>query len=98
MSRTRNLAFRFLRELNSKDVQESFESLGELLEHLETKNDPDPKEIKIVDAAYQALEKIKHLEGLMKVYIGESDGITKGSKLQKLYDKNVYSGSNVMFD
>jgi hypothetical protein len=98
MSRTTNLAFRFLRELNSKDVQDTFESLGELLEYLETKNDPDPKEIKMVDAAYQALEKLKHLEGLMKVYIGESEGLTKGNKLQKLYDKNVYSGSNVMFD
>jgi hypothetical protein len=49
MSRTTNLAFRFLRELNSKDVQVTFESLGELLEYLETKNDPDPKEIKMVE-------------------------------------------------
>ena len=98
MSRTTNLAFRFLRELNSKDVQVTFESLGELLEYLETKNDPDPKEIKMVDAAYQALEKLKHLEGLMRMYVGEADGITEGNKLQKLYDKNISSGSNIMFD
>jgi hypothetical protein len=98
MSRTTKLAFRFLRELNSEDVQDTFQSLGVLLDHLETKNDPEPAEIQMVDTAYQALEKLKTLEGLIKNYIGESSSIAKGSKLQKLYDLNSSSGSDILFD
>jgi hypothetical protein len=40
----------------------------------------------MVDNAYQALEKLKTLEGLIKRHIGESN-ITEGNTLQKLYDK-----------
>jgi hypothetical protein len=83
MSRTTKLVFRFLRELDSKDVQDTFESLGVLLDHLETKNDPEPVEVQLVDTAYQTLEKLKTLEGLMKRYIGDSDQINKGNKLEK---------------
>lgn len=98
MSRTTKLAFRFLRELDSDDVQDTFESLGTLLEHLETKNDPDPVELQVVDTAYQALEKLKTLEGMLKNYIGESHGINKGNKLDKLYNENPTYGSQIMFD
>ena len=97
MSRTTTLAFKFLRELNSKDVQESFESLSFLLEHLETKNDPDPVEVQMVDTAYQALEKIKMLEGLIKRHVGESNIIAKGNKLDKLYNQAPISiGTSIL--
>ncbi len=86
MSRTTKLAFKFLRELNSSDVQDTFTSLGVLLEYLESKDDPDPFEVQMVDNAYQALEKLKTLEGLIKRHIGESN-IAEGNTLQKLYDK-----------
>ena len=86
MSRTTKLAFKFLMELNSSDVQDTFSSLGVLLEYLESKDDPDPSEMQMVDNAYQALEKLKTLEGLIKRHIGESE-ISKGNKLQNLYDK-----------
>lgn len=86
MSRTTTLAFKFLRELNSSDVQETFTSLGVLLEYLEGKDDPDPSEVQMVDNAYQALEKIKTLEGLIKRHIGASE-VAEGNTLQKLYDK-----------
>lgn len=99
MSRTTKLAFRFLRELNSEDVQETFESLSALLEYLETKDDPEPVEVQMVDTAYQALEKLKTLEGLLKRHIGESSSIAKGSKLAKLYDQAPTSvGSQTLFD
>ena len=69
MSRTTKLAFKFLRELNSSNVQDTFESLGTLLEYLERKNDPEPVEVQMVDTAYQALEKLKTLEGLINVIL-----------------------------
>jgi len=89
------LIFKFLRELNSREVKESFQSLGHLLEFLENKEDPDPIEMQIVDSAYQTLEKVKLLEGFLKKYVGESDEL-KGNKLQRLYDNNP--GSDVLFD
>jgi len=99
MSRTDKLVSKFLRELNSEDVQDTFSSLGVLLEHLETKNDPEPVDMQIVDTAYQLLEKLKFLEGTLKNYIRESDSILKGSKLQKLYNKAPKNtGSQVMFE
>lgn len=88
------LIFKFLRELNSREVKDSFQSLSYLLEFLENKADPDPIEMQIVDAAYQTLENLKLLEGFLKKYTGESDQL-KGSKLQRLYDD---SGSDVIFD
>jgi hypothetical protein len=79
-------------------VQEAFQSLDDLLDHLEEKDDPEPFEMHIVDSAYQALEKLKTLEGIMKNRITESNAL-KGSKLQKLYDKTPTSvGSQVLFD
>lgn len=99
MSRTTKLAFRFLRELHSNDVQDTFESLGVLLEHLEAKNDPEPGELHMVDTAYQLLEKLKSLEGLLKLHVSESHSIVKGNKLDKLYNERPTSvGSQIMFD
>ena len=97
MSRTTKLAFKFLRELNSKDVQESFETLAILLDYLETKDDPEPVEVQMVDTAYQALEKIKMLEGLIKRHVGESNNILKGNKLASLYNQAPTSiGSSIL--
>jgi len=97
MSRTTKLAFKFLMELNSSDVQDTFDSLGVLLDHLESKNDPDPVELQMVDTAYQALEKLKTLEGLLKRHVGESNSITKGNQLQNLYEQAPTSiGSSVL--
>ena len=98
MSSTDNLMLRFLREINSEMVQEAFQSLDVLLDHLEKKDDPEPFEMQIVDSAYQAVEKIKTLEGIMKQQIRESNAL-KGNKLQKLYDKAPTDvGSQVLFD
>lgn len=98
MSRTDKLMLNFLRELNSDEVQEAFQSLDGLLDHLEKKEDPESFEMHIVDSAYQALEKLKILEGILKQQIKESN-ILMGNRLQKLYDKTSQnSGSHVLFD
>jgi hypothetical protein len=90
------LILKVLRELNSSEVQESFQSLGYLLEFLENKEDPDPIEMQIVEASYQTIEKLRLLEGFLKKYVKESDKILKGSKLQKLYDDKL--DPNVLFN
>ncbi len=97
MSSTDKLMLNFLREINSNTVQEAFQSLDYLLDHLEKKDDPEPFEMHIVDSAYQALEKLKTLEGIMKNRLGDSDAL-EGNKLQRLYDKRSPSGGSVLFD
>lgn len=95
---TENIAFRFLNELHSKENQKLFESLDYLLEKLEDKSDPDPKELRIVDMTYQTIEKLKMLESLLKDYSQGSEK-SDGTKLQDLYDKTPSgTGSQVFFD
>ncbi len=98
MLSTDKLMLKFLQELNSDEVQEAFQSLDVLLDHLEKKEDPEPFEVHIVDSAYQTLEKLKTLEGIIKQQIRETDALT-GNKLQNLYDKTPRNvGSQVLFD
>jgi len=99
MPNTDQIILKFLRELNSKQMKVTFESLGVLLEQLENKNDPDPVEMQIVDVTYQVLEKLKILEGILKHNVSDSNKELSGSKLQKLYDKKATEvGSQVFFD
>ena len=91
MSRTTNLSFKFLTELNSSNVQSTFETLDVLLDYLENKNDPEPIEVQIVDTAYQLLEKLKMMEGLLKRHVGSDHQLFKGNKLDKLYEKTSTS-------
>lgn len=95
---TENIAFRFLNELHSKENQKLFEMLDYLLEELENKPDPDPKELRIVDMTYQTVEKLKMLESLLKDY-AQGSGKLDGTKLQDLYDKIPSgTGSQALFD
>lgn len=86
MSIEARLMAKFLQELNSDEVRSTLESLDILLEVLERKNDPEPFEIQIVDSAYQTLEKLKTLEGVIKQHISESN-MLPGNNLQRLYDR-----------
>jgi hypothetical protein len=88
---------KFLLELHSKEVSPMFESLTFLLEYLENKEDPDPEEMRIVESAYQALEKLQTLEALLKQRVRKTHPPT-GTRLQELYDKAPTSvGSQVLF-
>lgn len=98
MTTTSNMAQQFLVELNSKDVQSLFQKLDFLLDHLENKEDPEPFEMHIVDTAYQALDRIKTLESIIKKHVTETNVLT-GTKLQNLYDKEPISvGTQAMFN
>ena len=56
-----------------------------LLSNMLVKLDPEPIEIQIVDAAYQAIEKFQLLEAAMRKYHSEESTELVGSKLDKLY-------------
>jgi hypothetical protein len=87
MSRIDKLAFALLSELHSDNVKATFESLSNMLESLETKDDPDLIELEITDTAYQLIEKVNLLSELLKKYVNEND-ILLGDKVQSLYDEN----------
>jgi len=74
-----------LNELNSGGVRTLMDHLEIFLEHLEEKNDPEPIEIQIVDAAYQTIEKFQLLEAAMRKYYIQENEELLGSKLDKLY-------------
>jgi hypothetical protein len=74
-----------LNELSSGGVKLLMDQLGVFLEFLETKNDPEPVEMKVVDAAYQAIEKFQLLEAAMREYQTEESEDLIGSKLDQLY-------------
>jgi len=88
MSHLDKLAFSFLSELRSDSVKNTFESLSNMLEALEIKNDPDPIELEMVDTSYQLIEKMNLLSELLKKYINEND-VLLGDKIQSLYDSNA---------
>ena len=95
MSTTAHLMTKFLQDLHSN---ETLDSLNNLLEYLEKKNDPEPFEMQIVENAYLTLEKLKTLEGFIKRYIAESN-ILPGNNLQRLYDKSSDNvGTQTFFD
>jgi len=74
-----------LNELNSGGVKILMDHLTIFLEYLEEKNDPEPIEIQIVDAAYQVIEKFQLLESTLRKYQVEVAEDLLGSKLDKLY-------------
>lgn len=92
-----NLVVNFLNTLNSKEVREAFDSLNVVLEELENKNDPDPIEMEIVDAAYQVIEKLNLLQSAMRQYKNSEHPLT-GRTLSDLYKKSKGGGTSALFD
>lgn len=98
MSNTDRLMQEFLRKLNSVQVQETFELLAKLIDELEVKNDPEPFEMHIVNDAYQILEKLGLVRGVLNERLSQSPKL-KGSRLQDLYDREPTSvGTQTLFD
>lgn len=95
MSNINNIIVRFLQELHSSKVQETFESLAVLLDQLENKEDPDPVELKIVEITYQTLEKLKYLDEILRKRVGTIQDFP-GTRLQELYDRA--SETHTFFD
>ena len=89
-----HLARKVLQEIHTKDGM--YESLDGLLEILENKFDPDPKEIYIVSQLYKIIENVKILEGYLHDYI--EDEKTHGNKLDEIYNRDRKYGTSKLFE
>ena len=97
MMRLNKIAQKFLNELHSAEVTGIFETLILLNDQMETKNDPDPVEIRLVESIYHFVEKLKLLEHNLQSYVKDTNGVS-GNKLEKLYDKESVIGmSDILF-
>lgn len=86
------LARKVLQEITAKADDSPIEVLHNLLEVLESKEEPDSNEIYIVSNLYQIIEKIKLLESQLKQYVGIENITSK--KLADLYEKIEGYGSS----
>jgi chromosome segregation and condensation protein ScpB len=91
------ISLQFIQEINSQDVKQSIRTLGQIIEELESKADPEPIEIEIVSNAYQLVEKFSTLEALLKQYIAPNMKRLSGSKLNSLYDDSIPNGTSILF-
>jgi hypothetical protein len=82
----------FLEGLHSNVTSQTFEMLQGLIEVLESKNDPDPAEIRLVDSIYSFVEKLNILESNISNY-SKKNSEDAGSKLNSLYENISYNGS-----
>ena len=92
---TSRLAQIFLQEMKSND---SFEKLDTLIESLESKNDPEPVELHLLETLYQFQEKLKITESKLNSYIIKSRENTPGNKLDSLYNHSRSFGSSILFE
>lgn len=96
MTNLGKVAQKFLNELHSSEVVETFETLVFLNESMETIIDPDPIEICLVESIYHFLEKLKVLENNIQSYVRDVKRIPN-SKLDDLYDRESTGTTSVMF-
>lgn len=93
MLKSSKLAHAILEGINSESTQDIMIMLSNLVEALETKNDPEPQEIKLVDDVHIFIEKLKLLETRLRSHISESNKLLPSNKLASLYEKLSYNGS-----
>ena len=90
-------AKRFLEGLNSTPTEETVSLLIQLVDELETKHDPEPTEIRLVENIYSFVEKLKVLENNLRSYVRESRNLP-GNKLASLYEELSYDGNSLWKD
>jgi len=90
-------AQRFLEGLNSTPTKDTVSLLIRLVEELETKHDPEPTEIRLVQNIYSFVEKMKILENNLRSYVKESRNLP-GNKLASLYEDISYDGNSIWRD
>jgi len=83
----------FLENLHSHKTQETIETLANLLEILETKQDPEPTEIRLVQNIYEFVEKFHILEENINNYSKEFQKTLPANKLASLYENIGVNGS-----
>ena len=83
----------FLENFNSTQTQNTFDILAKLLESLETKHDPDPTEIRLVQNIYEFVEKLRTMEENIRSYSKEFQNKLPGNKLSSLYEEISNTGN-----
>jgi hypothetical protein len=86
MSNQKTSVIRFLNELNSIKVKETFDGLTSILAALENKNDPDRAEMEIVESVYQFIEKLNIMDNNLRQYVkGLNEKSLPSNILTELY-------------
>ena len=99
MSKETKIAQRFLEGINKESTKSTFGELFTLIETLESKEDPDPVEVRIVESLYHFLEKLKVLEHNLKSYVIEDNSNNLiGNKLNNLYESSKGYGTSSLFN
>jgi len=94
MKKTSLLAQRFLQEMKSSG---SSELLDNLITELETKTDPDPIELYLLETLYQFKEKSKITEAKLSSYLIKCVKDLPGNKLNDLYNDLDGYGTSRLF-
>lgn len=82
------LAENFINELTSEETKHAFEQLDSLREELESKVDPEPTEIYLIENIYHFIEKFKILENNIRSYVRNNNENLRGNVLSKLYERS----------
>ena len=85
-------------ELNKEEIQELIKDFSIFLEELESKVDPEPIELQLVENLYQFFEKLKLLEGMLLTYTKGSGGTSIGEKISKIMENNTPYGTSVLWE
>jgi hypothetical protein len=78
---------RLLNEISSEPTKDLLGSINMLLNELEEKPDPEPKELYLVENIYQLLEKFKVLENNLKNYVNNDRKNLPGNVLSRLTEE-----------
>jgi hypothetical protein len=90
-----NLMHHFLNELSSKDFDDT---INRIVEQIEERIDPEPEELKLLEAFEQFIEKKKILESHIRAVITKKQARMTGNKLSDLYDREpTFVGTQKMF-
>jgi len=74
------------------------ETLGILIDKLESVNDPDPSMLYLLESLYQLREKMLLADSRIKNYIINERNDLLGNKLDNLYKNSSGKGTSVLFD
>lgn len=73
------------------------ETMDVLIELLETKNDPDPSELYLLQSLYQLKEKLKITQSRINEYLIRENKKIIGNKLDDLYNNSNPIGTSILF-
>lgn len=90
MNKPERAAQLFLEGL-SMDSDGTISRLKKLIEELETKNDPDPIEMKLLENLYHFLENLTIVSNNVSSYVKNSRQNLSGTKLMSLYENSSHS-------